>query len=60
MNSIVNAIERKREEMIHLAQDIGLSAIETVQCSQELDHLLNLYQHDKFTKQPFHQTRRIR
>lgn len=59
MDNLVNAIERKREEMIHLAQDIGFSACATVQCSQELDHLLNLHHHDIRTRNLIrHKTRR--
>jgi hypothetical protein len=37
------AIEMKRSEMLKLADIHGLSAIPTLRCSQELDHLLNLY-----------------
>ncbi|OIK17162.1 hypothetical protein BIV60_00245 [Bacillus sp. MUM 116] len=37
------AISRKREEMIKLGMDKGLSCHETIKCSQELDKLLNDY-----------------
>jgi stage 0 sporulation regulatory protein len=36
-------IELKRKKMIDLALKHGYTAKETVQCSQELDMLLNLY-----------------
>jgi stage 0 sporulation regulatory protein len=36
-------IEAKRIKMITLAQEYGFTAKETIQCSQELDKLLNLY-----------------
>jgi len=35
-------IEEKRQEMIELALLYGFTARETVQCSQELDQLLNI------------------
>lgn len=34
-------IELKRKQMIHCAKEYGFTASETVQCSQELDALLN-------------------
>lgn len=34
-------IEVKRKQMIHCAKEYGFTAVETVQCSQELDALLN-------------------
>ncbi|MCA1030983.1 aspartyl-phosphate phosphatase Spo0E family protein [Bacillus timonensis] len=38
------AIEIKRRKMISLANKYGFQADETVQCSQELDLLLNMHQ----------------
>ena len=38
---ILEIIEEKRNEMIKLAADFGLSSWITVQASQELDMLLN-------------------
>ncbi len=35
-------IEEKRKRMIELALEFGFTANETIMCSQELDHLLNL------------------
>ncbi|WP_413306065.1 aspartyl-phosphate phosphatase Spo0E family protein [Bacillus sp. 1P10SD] len=37
------AIKKKREEMIKLGMDKGLLCHETINCSQELDSLLNEY-----------------
>jgi hypothetical protein len=37
-------IEEKRLQMVFLAQKYGMTAKVTIQCSQELDKLLNLLQ----------------
>lgn len=37
----------KREEMINLATTTGYTSNETIKCSQDLDILLNKYQHIK-------------
>jgi Spo0E like sporulation regulatory protein len=37
-------INQKRAEMISLGENIGLGAKETIECSQQLDELLNQYQ----------------
>ncbi|WP_035424058.1 aspartyl-phosphate phosphatase Spo0E family protein [Bacillus sp. UNC438CL73TsuS30] len=39
------AISKKREEMIQVGMDKGLVCHETIKCSQELDQLLNDYNH---------------
>ncbi|MED1472114.1 aspartyl-phosphate phosphatase Spo0E family protein [Bacillus salipaludis] len=39
------AISKKREEMIKVGMDKGLVCQETIKCSQELDQLLNEYNH---------------
>jgi stage 0 sporulation regulatory protein len=36
-------IEEKRQQMIELALTHGFTAKETIQCSQELDELINRY-----------------
>ena len=41
------AINEKRDEMIHIGMTKGLSCEETVLCSQELDKLLNDYRRSK-------------
>lgn len=40
-------IEAKREELYQLASERGLSDPEVLAKSKELDHLLNVYQHQK-------------
>lgn|GEM_PF-2110718 len=42
---LMKKIQEKREEMIRLGSLMGLDAKETIQCSQELDQLLNRYQY---------------
>jgi hypothetical protein len=42
---LMKKIQEKREEMIRLGSLKGLDAKETIQCSQELDQLLNHYQY---------------
>ncbi len=37
-------INRKRSEMIFLGEKLGLTAAETISCSQQLDRLLNEYE----------------
>jgi hypothetical protein len=37
-------INQKRAEMISLGETLGLGAKETIECSQQLDQLLNQYQ----------------
>lgn len=38
------AINEKRDEMIRMGMTKGLSSVETIDCSQELDRLLNNYE----------------
>lgn len=39
------AIEKKREKMIYFAERYGMTSQKTVDCSQELDRLLNVICH---------------
>ncbi|AYY25847.1 Spo0E family sporulation regulatory protein-aspartic acid phosphatase [Bacillus paranthracis] len=39
------AIEKKREKMIYFAERYGMTSQKTVDCSQELDRLLNAIWH---------------
>ena len=48
--SLMQTIELKRQELITLGTSIGLTAEKTVQCSQELDNLLNVLHKQKDTK----------
>jgi uncharacterized protein YbgA (DUF1722 family) len=43
MTALLSAIEEKRNSMISLAHQHGYSSSHVVQCSQELDELLNQY-----------------
>jgi hypothetical protein len=40
---IVAEINKKRAEMINIGMEKGIKSVETVNCSQELDNLLNHY-----------------
>ncbi|NNU93311.1 aspartyl-phosphate phosphatase Spo0E family protein [Geobacillus sp. NFOSA3] len=40
---MVILIEEKRQQMIELALTYGFTAKETIECSQELDELINRY-----------------
>ncbi|BDG34731.1 hypothetical protein PcaKH15_06370 [Parageobacillus caldoxylosilyticus] len=40
---VLVSIEEKRQQMIELALTYGFTAKETIQCSQELDELINRY-----------------
>jgi stage 0 sporulation regulatory protein len=42
-DELLQSIAKKREEMIEIAFQRGFHSKEAVQCSQELDDLLNLY-----------------
>ncbi|EWG11544.1 aspartyl-phosphate phosphatase Spo0E family protein [Cytobacillus firmus] len=42
MTHLMLMIENSRKKMIELAATYGMTSSETVQCSQELDALLNL------------------
>ncbi|KMY62425.1 sporulation protein [Geobacillus stearothermophilus] len=46
-------IEEKRQQMIELALTYGFTAKETIECSQELDQLINQYlQHTRILESP--------
>lgn len=40
--NIIEFIENKRQEMVNLGEELGLSSEKTIICSQELDELINL------------------
>ena len=42
-NTLLNLIERKRQELYELARKYGLSDLRVLQKSQELDRILNKY-----------------
>ncbi len=43
-NELLHLIESKRLELCHIVEKYGFHSTESIQHSQELDHLLNLYQ----------------
>ncbi|MED5051820.1 aspartyl-phosphate phosphatase Spo0E family protein [Anoxybacillus rupiensis] len=47
-------IEEKRQQMIELALTYGLTAKETIQCSQELDELLNIQLREALASKQHH------
>ncbi|HLS06519.1 MAG TPA: aspartyl-phosphate phosphatase Spo0E family protein [Bacillota bacterium] len=42
--SLLEKIEQVRQEMYHLSKTAELNSQVMIDCSQQLDHLLNLYQ----------------
>lgn len=40
---VIKRINRMKKEMMETAYDTGLNSIETLNCSQELDKLINLH-----------------
>ncbi len=47
---LTKEIESKRQEMLKLSMTFGFSSPQTIQCSQELDQLLNEYEKLKKTE----------
>lgn len=47
MDNLEYKIERIRRELLKTAEERGMSSVETVKLSVELDHLLNLYSYDE-------------
>lgn len=43
-----NLIREKKAQLLNIVEHHGLNHLKTIQCSQELDHLLNLYERTKF------------
>lgn len=54
LTMLLAAIEKKRAQMIKIANIYGLSSKQVLKCSQELDRLIDLYQaqHHKQDKSP--------
>lgn len=40
---LLNQIDKKKKKMVEIASNTGISSAQTLQCSQELDILLNLH-----------------
>ncbi|MFD1735530.1 aspartyl-phosphate phosphatase Spo0E family protein [Bacillus salitolerans] len=47
LTKLLEEINRKREMMISTAFATGFTSEDTIKCSQELDELINQYQHQK-------------
>jgi hypothetical protein len=47
MSHLTKMIEANRKKMIELSKIYGICSIEVVECSQELDMLLNLLMNEK-------------
>ncbi|WP_397260012.1 Spo0E family sporulation regulatory protein-aspartic acid phosphatase [Peribacillus simplex] len=45
---ILELIREKKAELLNIVEHYGFNHLKTIQCSQELDHLLNL--HEKIIK----------
>jgi predicted ATP-grasp superfamily ATP-dependent carboligase len=41
MNSLLQQVEQKREQLYYVSKKLGLNHPKTVKCSQELDWLIN-------------------
>jgi hypothetical protein len=54
MKMLAYIIEQKRKQMISTANVYGLSSKQAINCSKELDELINLYQrmNEKKAKRP--------
>ncbi|MFC4024411.1 aspartyl-phosphate phosphatase Spo0E family protein [Oceanobacillus longus] len=46
-SNLLKAILKKKEEMIQLGMKYGLVNHRTIECSQQLDGLLNQYKNDR-------------
>ncbi|WP_319951998.1 aspartyl-phosphate phosphatase Spo0E family protein [Peribacillus frigoritolerans] len=44
-----NLIREKKAQILNIVEHHGLNHLKTIQCSQELDHLLNLYERTKYS-----------
>ncbi|WP_275677495.1 aspartyl-phosphate phosphatase Spo0E family protein [Neobacillus drentensis] len=42
MSNLIILIEEKRSQLLHLSRMYGLNNFRTIQCSQQLDKLINL------------------
>ncbi|MFD0825834.1 aspartyl-phosphate phosphatase Spo0E family protein [Neobacillus sp. M.A.Huq-85] len=42
-SELLNRINEKRNILLNIAKSTGINSLKTLECSQELDSLLNLY-----------------
>lgn len=54
MFSLTNLIEKKREQLFYLSKLYGLTHPQTIQCSQQLDKLINISMKKQSTKIKLH------
>lgn len=54
MFSLTNVIEKKREQLFYLSKLYGLTHPQTIQCSQQLDILINAAMKKQSTKIKLH------
>ncbi|PYZ99174.1 hypothetical protein CR205_07060 [Alteribacter lacisalsi] len=47
-----NTIEEKRKELLHIAQNCGFNAAETLLCSEELDEMIIKFQQQRGVNKP--------
>ncbi|WP_436799727.1 Spo0E family sporulation regulatory protein-aspartic acid phosphatase [Peribacillus frigoritolerans] len=46
---ILELIREKKAELLNIVKAYGFNHLKTIQCSQELDHLLNLHEKIKYS-----------
>ncbi|MED3996064.1 MULTISPECIES: Spo0E family sporulation regulatory protein-aspartic acid phosphatase [Peribacillus] len=46
---ILELIREKKAELLNIVEHYGFNHLKTIQCSQELDHLLNLNEKIKYS-----------
>ncbi|MCM3675248.1 aspartyl-phosphate phosphatase Spo0E family protein [Peribacillus sp. V2I11] len=46
--TLENLIREKKAQLLNIVEHHGLNHLKTIQCSQELDHLLNLHERTKY------------
>ncbi|KPB03974.1 aspartyl-phosphate phosphatase Spo0E family protein [Bacillus sp. CHD6a] len=56
MNLLELAVEKKRSQMMHTAFKTGLTSVETVRLSQELDEMLNVFISPHLEEKPINQS----
>lgn len=52
MLNLITLIEKKRSQLVHLSKLYGLTHPQTIQCSQQLDRLINLFMNKQNIRLP--------
>lgn len=47
---LVKEIEKKRKQLVEIVKKHGLTSTQSLQCSQELDRLIETYQHNRYNE----------